>query len=60
MIFEGDIVRMQGKVYEVKHTKINCAFELYSIESSLRMPAHHLINSLIIGNIHDMPELLGR
>jgi uncharacterized phage protein (TIGR01671 family) len=60
MIFEWDIVRMQGKIYEVKHTKINCAFELYNIETSLKLPAHHLIGSLVIGNIHDTPELLGR
>jgi hypothetical protein len=57
-IFEGDIVEYQGSIYVVRHTKILCAFEMYKIEDDFKMKGMYLINSLIIGNIHDNKELL--
>jgi hypothetical protein len=57
-IFEGDIVKYQGSIYIIKYTEILCAFEMYKPNDNLRLNASHLIRSLVIGNIHDNPELL--
>jgi uncharacterized phage protein (TIGR01671 family) len=57
-IFEGDIVEYQKSIYIVRHTKILCAFEMYKIDDDFKMKGMYLIHSLIIGNIHDTPELL--
>jgi uncharacterized phage protein (TIGR01671 family) len=57
-IFEGDIVKGQGNIYIIKYTKILCAFEMYKLNKKLRLNASHLIVSLVMGNIHDNPELL--
>jgi hypothetical protein len=51
-------VEYQESIYVVGHTKIMCAFEMYKINGDLKLPARHLIDSLIIGNIHDNEELL--
>jgi hypothetical protein len=56
-IFEGDIVKCQGSIYIIKYTKILCAFEMYKLNNNLRLKASHSMNSLVIGNIHDNPEL---
>ena len=52
-IFEGDIVKVDGRHYEVK-------FMLGQFFVGINMPiAYKRFDCEVIGNIHDKPELLG-
>lgn len=52
-IFEGDVVRIQSKNYEVKYL-------LGQFFVGMNMPiAYKRFECKVIGNIHDNPELLG-
>jgi hypothetical protein len=59
-IFEGDIVQYNKSTYVIRHTKASASFEMYKIGSRLRLKIStvFLNTVLIIGNIHDNPELL--
>lgn len=64
-IFEGDILEVGSAKYLVKHSPYSCGFQADGFDLNGIWSLYHICNgcnegkqAVIIGNIHDNPELL--
>lgn len=62
-IFEGDIVEYDNVNYEIKYIEGFAAFDLRSVDNmnyAPRITTNTVPRMIVIGNIHDNPELLNK